>query len=138
MKEIVGALDEIEDDDIEKLIGFEEITGHLVFDIRLGEIFRRKARYCADGHKTSTPSSITYSTVVARDSVRIILLTAALNDVQVMAADVNNAFLTASNKEKIWIRAGPEFVSLEGKPFIVRAALYGLNSASASFRAPMA
>ena len=43
MKEIVGALDEIEEDDIEKLIGFEEITGHLVFDIRLGENFRRKA-----------------------------------------------------------------------------------------------
>ena len=55
-----------------------------------------------------------------------------------MASDVKNAFLTAPNKEKCWIRAGPELGPLEGKPFIVRAALYGLKSASTSFRVHMA
>jgi hypothetical protein len=36
--------------------------------MKLGENFRRKARYCADGHKTETPASVTYSAVLSRDS----------------------------------------------------------------------
>ena len=63
---------------------------------------------------------------------------AALNDLDVMGADVKNAFLRAPNKEKVWIKAGPEFGALEGKCYIVRKALYGLKSASASFRSYMA
>ena len=42
--------------------------------MELGEGFRRKAQFVGDGHKTETPSSMTYSTVVPRDSVRIILM----------------------------------------------------------------
>ena len=53
--------------------GFKEITGHVIFDIKLGENFRRKARFVADGHKTDTPAAITYSSVVSRDSVQIVL-----------------------------------------------------------------
>ena len=98
--------------DPSSLKGFKEITGHLVFDIKLGENFRRKARFCADGHKTEAPPSVTYSTVVSRDSVRIILLVAALNELEVLCGDVQNAYLTALNREKVYIRAGREFTSL--------------------------
>ena len=126
------------DGDVNELKGFEEITGHLVFDVKLGENFRRKARYCADGHKTAAPSSLTYSTVVARDSVRIMLLVAALNDISIAGADIQNAFLTAPNREKNFLRAGPEFGESEGTIFIVTRALYGLKSAGASFRAHLA
>jgi hypothetical protein len=84
------------DGDPSTLIGYTQITGHLVFDVKLGE----KARYCADGHKTGAPAPVTYSTVVSRDSVRILLTIAALNDLNVLGADVQNAFLTAPNKEK--------------------------------------
>eukprot|EP00978_Attheya_sp_CCMP212_P000550 scaffold1076_cov32-Attheya_sp.AAC.2 len=122
----------------EELIGYKEITGHLVFDVKLGENIRRKARFCADGHKTGAPSSVTYSTVVSRDSVRILLTIAALNNLKILGADVQNAFLTAPNKEKVWIRAGQEFGPEEGTIFLVTWALYGLKSASASFRAFMA
>jgi hypothetical protein len=46
------------------------------------ENFRRKARYVAGGHQTDTPKTMTYSSVVSRDSVRIALVAAALdNDV---------------------------------------------------------
>jgi hypothetical protein len=69
--------------DTETLTGYQKISGHLVFDVKLGENFRRKARYFADGHKTKSPASVTYSTVVSRDSVRIILTIAVLNDLQV-------------------------------------------------------
>ena len=126
------------DGDPNSLVGYTQITGHLVFDVKLGENFRRKARYCADGHKTGAPASVTYSTVVSRDSVRILLTIAALNDLKVLGADVQNAFLTAPNKEKCWMIAGSEFGPDEGKTFLVVKALYGLKSASFSFRSYMA
>jgi hypothetical protein len=112
------------------LVGYTQITGHLVFDVKLGENFRRKARYCADGHKTGAPASVTYSTVVSRDSVCILLTIAALNGLDVLGAGVQNAFLTAPNKEKCWMVAGPEFGPDEGKTFLVVKALCGLKSAS--------
>eukprot|EP00978_Attheya_sp_CCMP212_P004834 scaffold10631_cov58-Attheya_sp.AAC.2 len=102
MKNVWIAFEEY-DGSPEELIGYEEITGHLVFDEKLGENFRRKACFCADGHKTGAPSLVTYSTVVSRDSVRILLTIAALNDLKILGADVQNAFLTAPNKEKVWI-----------------------------------
>jgi hypothetical protein len=53
-------------------IGFQEIACHLIFDVKMGEDFRRKARFVAGGHTTDVPDSIiTYSSVVSRDSVRI-------------------------------------------------------------------
>lgn len=137
MKNVRVAFEEHEGDP-SKLVGFEEITGHIVFDVKLGENFRRKARFCADGHKTKAPSSVTYSSVVSRDSVRIILTIAALNEISIKCADVQNAFLTAPNLEKCYMYAGEEFGEEKGKLFIVRRALYGLKSASASFRAFMA
>ena len=83
-----------------ELVAYEEITVHLIFDVKLSENFRRKARFIADGHLVETPASIKYSTVVSRDSVRILLLAAALNDLDVMGTDVQNAFLSADNIEK--------------------------------------
>lgn len=91
-----------------------------------------------DGHKTETPTSITYSSVVTRDSVRICLLIAALNELEILAADIENAYLTAPCREKCWTWAGPEFGSNEGKPLIVMKALYGLKSSGAAFRAYLA
>jgi hypothetical protein len=137
MKNVRVAFEEY-DGDPNSLVGYTQITGHIVFDVKLGENFRRKARYCADGHKTGAPASVTYSTVVSRDSVRILLTVAALNELDVLGADVQNAFLTAPNKEKVWMIAGPEFGADEGKTFIVVRALYGLKSASFSFRSYMA
>lgn len=129
---------EVFEGDISELKNHEFISGHLVFDIKLGENFRRKARYVADGYKTSTPSAVTYSSVTSRDSVRIFLLLAALNDVDIQSADVQNAFLSAPVLEKVWLTAGPEFGPEQGKNMIVVRALYGLKSASASFRSFMA
>jgi hypothetical protein len=56
MKNVMIAFEECEGNPLE-LIGYQEITSHLVFDIKLGENFRRKARYCADGHKTKPPAA---------------------------------------------------------------------------------
>ena len=119
--------------------GYQQIKCHLIFDIKMGENFRRKARFVAGGHTTEVPESlITYSSVVSRDSVRIALTIAGLNGMKVMACDIQNAYLTADCREKIWTVAGPEFGSEAGTIFLVKKALYGLKSAGAAFRSLLA
>ena len=79
------------------------------------------------------PAVITYASVVSRDTVRIALTIAALNDLQVKGSDVQNAYLTAPCEEKIWTTLGPEFGPEQGKKALITRALYGLKSAGASF-----
>ena len=81
---------------------------------------------------TDPPESITYSSVVSRETVRIAFLIAALNGLDVCAADIGNAYLNANCKERIWVKAGKEFGADEGKPMIIVKALYGLKSSGAA------
>jgi hypothetical protein len=115
---------EVHEGDEKDLVSYTLITGHLIFDIKLGKNFKRKARYVADCHKTDPPATINYALVVSRDSVRLFFLLAALNDLKVAACDIQGAYLRADCREKIYIRAGPEFGSEEGLLFIIRKALY--------------
>ena len=92
----------------------------------------------AGGHTTETPAPLTYASVVSRDSVRIALTIAALNDLKILACNIQNAYLNAQCREKIWTIAGPEFGSDAGKLMIVVRALYGLKSICAAFRALLA
>ena len=71
-----------------KLVGYQEITRHIIFGVKLAENFKRKARFVADEHKTEPPVSITYSAVVSRDSVRTLLTIATLNGLDVMGTDI--------------------------------------------------
>ena len=106
----------------------------MIFDVKLGDGFRRKARFVGDGHKTETPSSVTYSSVVSRDSVRIILMLTVLNDLDIEGADIENVYLIAPCREKVWLRGGMEFGDMKGEILIVEKALYGLKSSGAAFR----
>ena len=125
---------EIMDDGIEAPPTFQEMRCHLVFDVKM-EDFQRKARLVAGGHMTTvTSATVMYASVVSRESVRIALTIAALNDLEVKTADIENAYLTAPVGEKIWCRLGPEFGLDAGKRAIIVRALYGLKSAGASFR----
>ncbi len=74
------------------------------------------------------------ASVVSRESVRIALTLAALNDMDVKTADIENAYLTAPVGEKIYCRLGPKFGANAGRKAIIVRALYGLKSAGASFR----
>ena len=62
--------------------GYQKIKCHFIFDIKMGENFRRKARLVVKGNETEVPLSLPYSSVVTRDSVRIALLAALLNNLQ--------------------------------------------------------
>ena len=119
-------------------IGYQKIKCHMIFDVKMGENFRRRARLVAGGHTTEAPASITYSSVVSRASVRIALMAAALNGLDILACDIQNAYLTAISREKIWTVAGPEFGAEEGSNMLVKMALYGLKSSGAAFRAKLA
>ena len=87
---------------------------------------------------TDPPKDAVYSSVVSRDSVRLFFLIAALNDLQIKACDVQNAYINAPTKEKVWFRAGRELGSDAGKVVVIVRALYGLKSSGARFRENMA
>ena len=138
MKNVRPAFEKWESKEGDLPPAFQKIKCHFIFDVKMGENFRRKARLVANGNETETPASLTYSSVVSRDSVRIALLVASLNELEVLACDIQNAYLTADCREKIYIIAGPEFGSEEGSIMVIRKALYGLKSSGAAFRAHLA
>ena len=108
----------------------------MIFDVKMLDsdgLFIRKVRYVAGGHTTETPAALTYASVVSRDSVRIALILAAFNVLEILACDIQNAYLTAQCHEKICTVVGPEFESDIGKIFIIKMALYGLKSSGAAF-----
>ena len=113
-------------------VGFAEITCHLVFDVKMD--LTRKARYVAGGHLTDPPSSMTYASVVSWDSVRIAFLIAALNDLNILAGDIQNAYLHAGTKEKLFFYAGDEWKSDKDKVVVIVRALYGLKSSALMWR----
>jgi hypothetical protein len=104
----------------------------MIFDIKM-EDFRRKARLVAGGHRTEAPATITYASVVSRETVHLALTIAALNDLEVKVGDVLNAYITAPVKEKVWTVLGPEFGPDAGRSAIIVRALYGLKSAGSAF-----
>ena len=66
--------------------------------------------------------------------MRIALTYAALDGIDVVAADIKNAYLQAPSSEKYYITCGTEF-GLEniGKVALIRRALYGGKVSGADF-----
>jgi hypothetical protein len=114
-------------------IGYKHIPCHMVFDIKMVGLVR-KARLVAGGHLIDPPVESVYSSVITHESVRIMFLIAALNDLDILGADVQNAYINAKTNEKVYTTAGPEFGSNEGRPAIIIRALYGLKSSGARWR----
>ena len=76
----------------------------------------------------------TFSSVVSLKGMRFCIFIAELNDLDIMAGDVGNAYLEALTHEKIYFIAGPEFGELEGTIMIVVKALYGLKTSGERYR----
>ena len=91
----------------------------MIFDVEMGENFRRKYWFVADGHKTKTLSAMTYSNVVSSNSIRIVLTVAALNDLGILECDIQNTYLTAEYKVQVSIVAIPEFGSESGQCMLI-------------------
>ena len=134
LKNVIVAFQLVDDGDILPS-GSKLIPYHLIFDVKFN--LTRKARLVAGGHRNkNVPASSKYSSVASRDSVRICLLLAALNDLDVLMADIGNAYLNAPCKERVHVKCGPELFGAEhqGKHAVIVRALYGLASAGNSWR----
>jgi hypothetical protein len=110
---------------------YKRINIHCIFDVK--HDLRHKARCVAGGHMTQVSKDSVYSGVVSLRSLRIAILAAELNGLDVMVGDVGNAYLEAFTKEKVCFIAGPEFGELEGHMMIIIKALYGLRSSGARY-----
>ena len=64
---------------------------------------------------------------------------AELNELEVLAGDVGNAYLNAPCRERIWFRGGEEVGSEDrGSVCVLTRALYGLKSSGASWHSTLA
>jgi hypothetical protein len=73
----------------------KRIPCHMIFDVRFN--FTRKAQFIAGGHITDLPTSLKYSSVVAWGSLAFLII--ALNDLDILTANVSNAYLNAHIKK---------------------------------------
>ena len=95
----------------------------------------RKARFVAGGHMTDPPTSMIYASVVSRESVRIALLLASLNDVDLLAGDITLAYLNAPIEEKLYYVSGDEWgPTIKGNVLVIVRALYGPKSSANTWR----
>ncbi len=111
--------------------GYQRVRVHFVFAVKHDPC--HKARLVAGGHMTEASHEDAYSSVVFIKGMRICILLAELNELEIMAGDIGNAYLEAKTREKIYIIAGPEFGELEGTIMIINKALYGLKTSGAHF-----
>jgi hypothetical protein len=106
-----------------------KIIVHFVFAVK--HDLRHKARLVAGGHLTDPTTDGTYSTFVSLRSMRIAILAAELNNLDIMVGDISSAYLEAYSQEKVCFQAGPEFGPLEGHLVVIVHALYGLHTSGA-------
>ena len=104
--------------------GYTKSSGPIVVGVCMS--LQRKSRWVKDGHHTPDPDKSSYTGVVSRESILILLTHAALHGVPVMAADVQNSYLQAPTSEKHFVICGPEFViEYIDKKAIITRSLYG-------------
>ncbi len=92
-----------------------------------------KACLAASRHMNNVPVTYTYASVMKCESVCIAMMLADLNLLEVMAADIMNAYITALCKEKIWTMLVSEFGKDKGKKVIIVRATYSIKSARCNF-----
>ena len=113
-------------------VGYNRSSGHNIFDVKMD--FTRKAQWVQDGHQTPDLDDNKYAGVVSRESVRIALTYAALHQIDVLAADIRNAYLRDPTSEKHYIVCGKEIgLENEGKRALIGRALYGGKATGRNF-----
>ncbi len=123
---MVGSEVELQEEGCTAPMGSNFIHCHLNFEVKMS--FTQKARFVSGGHMTDPPTIITYSSVVLHNSVQLAFLWAALNDLDLLAADISNTYLNAPV-------CGIEFGQQNlGKVTVITRVLFGLKSSSTGWR----
>ena len=83
-------------------------------------------------------ASTTNAIVMLRATVRIALIIAALNSLEVKLDDILNAYIQAPVTEKMWTTFSPEYSKDAKKTAVIVRVLYSLKLAGAAFRSHLA
>ena len=86
--------------------GFTYAVTHKLFNIKMDSKFNHKARLVTGGHKTSLPSSITHSSAVTREIVRLSFQIDGLNNIDICDCGLGNAYINLPCRVKLWTEAG--------------------------------
>eukprot|EP00957_Ditylum_brightwellii_P205881 15345836-Ditylum_brightwellii.AAC.1 len=111
-------------------ISFKILRGGTPMPVR----WSKKAHWVLDGHKTADPDGSTYAGIISRESVCIAFTYAALNGIDILAANIPNAYLQAPSFQKHYIIYGLEFglENIRKKALICRA-IYSGKTAGRDF-----
>ena len=72
-------------------VGWTKAFGHLTWDIKMA--FTRKFRWVKVAHRMADPLRTNYAGVVSRDSVLITFTLAAMNGLDICAANIQNVYI---------------------------------------------
>lgn len=96
--------------------------------------FTRKARFVKNGHLSPDPLDSNFAGVVSMESVRIAFTYAALNSLDICAADIKSAYLQAPTSEKHFIWCGEDLpLEMQGRIAIIKRALYSGKTAGSNY-----
>ena len=105
--------------------GYQKIKVHLPFACKHNG--HHKARLVPGGYLTPDSIDIIYSSgVISTRSLRLSIFLAKFSNMEVWGADIGNAYLEATTKEKLCIEAGPEFEELQGYICVIHKAICSL------------
>ena len=65
------------------------------------EDFRHKVRLVAGSHMAKASASFTCASTVSRETDRIVLMIAALNDLEVKSVNILNAYVQAPDRKSV-------------------------------------
>ena len=103
------------------------MTSDMIFNVNLDAGFTRKARFVADINTVYKPPLRMYASVVSRVGVWFILMLEKPNGLDVKYSGVQNAYLNANPKERVWFRGGKYFFVFKGIVVVVIRDLYGMK-----------
>ena len=111
--------------------GYQFVPMHMVFDVKYDG--QHKARYVMNGNVTPVANDV-YAPVASLEIIRILLLIAIMNGLDVKVIDVSCAFLQSKCEEKIYTIAGIEWgKDLVGQILLILKSIYGLRKSAASW-----
>ena len=100
-KEMKNMLCAFEFNDGDKVpIGRTKIGVKMIFDINMMNL-TRNVRLVTGVQHIDPPKESVYSSIVSRESIRLDFLVSVLDGLDILAADIQNAYLNVPTKEKV-------------------------------------
>ena len=84
--------------------GFKYVRTYMFFNIKLDGKFTRRYILVEGRHKMEPPLSMNYSSFVTRESVRQEFPISGLNDLDICACDIGNAYINAPCRGGLWTK----------------------------------